>query len=223
MEELYRRADKFSTLEDKIRAASQTIMITAQGNKSVAKGPFEHKRSQGKSQKPLDGRSEKKKDSPQFTALNIAYERLVPIIRNLPDFKWPQPIRASPDQRNKSLHCEYHRDHGHETNQCQSLKFLLEKLIRASLLRRFLREPTRGAAAATTIGRLVAEIEPAPEPRSTINFILGGPIDNQYQSNKQRRRLLRTASVKARVNAISDRGEAPSARPVDGPWILSSY
>ena len=29
MEELYRRADKFSTLEDNIRAASQTIMITA--------------------------------------------------------------------------------------------------------------------------------------------------------------------------------------------------
>ena len=29
MEELYRRADKFSTLEDNIRAASQTVMITA--------------------------------------------------------------------------------------------------------------------------------------------------------------------------------------------------
>ena len=29
MEELYRRADKYSTLEDNIRAASQTVMITA--------------------------------------------------------------------------------------------------------------------------------------------------------------------------------------------------
>ena len=29
MEELYRRTDKFSTLEDNIRAASQTVMITA--------------------------------------------------------------------------------------------------------------------------------------------------------------------------------------------------
>ena len=29
MEELYRRADKYSTLEDNTRAASQTVMITA--------------------------------------------------------------------------------------------------------------------------------------------------------------------------------------------------
>ena len=33
MEELYRRADKFSTLEDKIRAASHTIMITTHSGK----------------------------------------------------------------------------------------------------------------------------------------------------------------------------------------------
>ena len=49
MEELYRREDKFSTLEDNIWAASQTVMITAHNNKPTAKGPSEHKRSQGKS------------------------------------------------------------------------------------------------------------------------------------------------------------------------------
>ena len=48
MEELYRRADKFSTLEDNIRAASQTVMITTQNNKSASKGPSKHKGDQGK-------------------------------------------------------------------------------------------------------------------------------------------------------------------------------
>ena len=38
MEELYRRADKYSTLEDNIRAASQTMMITAQRGKPTTKG-----------------------------------------------------------------------------------------------------------------------------------------------------------------------------------------
>ena len=126
-------------------------------------------------------------------------------------------MRAGPDQHNISLRCDYHRDHGHETNQCQSLKFLVEKLIRAGHLRRYLREPTRGAAAATTAGGAVAEIEQAPGPRSTINFILGGPADNQYQSKKQRRRMLRTASVRAKVNIISDRGDVPAVLLVDGP------
>ena len=173
MEKLYRRADKFSTLEDNIRAASQTVMITAQNTKSAAKGPSEQKRSQGKSQKLPDGHSEKKKDPPQFIALNIAYDRLLPLIRDLPDFKWPPPMRAGSDQRNRSLRCDYHRDHGHETNQCQSLKFMMERLIRAGHLRRYLRESTRGVVVAPTADRAIAEIEHLPESRSTINFILG--------------------------------------------------
>ena len=184
MEELYRWADKFSTLEDNIRAASQTIMITAQSNKSAIKGLSEQKSSQGKSQKRPDGKSEKKKDPPQFTALNITYDRLLPIIRDLPDFKWPPPMRAGPDQRNKSLRCDYHRDHGHKTNHYQSLKFLVEKLIHAGHLKWYLREPTRGTIAAPTANRAVADIEHASKPRPIINFILGGPVDSQYQSKK---------------------------------------
>ena len=126
-------------------------------------------------------------------------------------------MRAGPDQRNRSLRCDYHRDHGHETNHCQSLKFLIEKLIQAGHLGRYLREPTREATTAPTTDRTVGEIERAPEPRPIINFILGGPADSQYQSKRQRRRTLRTASVRARINAVSDQGNTPAAQPVDGP------
>ena len=118
MEELSRQADKFSTLKDNIWTASQTVMITTQSDKPATKGSSEQKNSQGKGQKHPDGLSENKKDPPQLTALNIAYDRLLPIIRDLPDFKWPPPTRAGLDQRNKSLRCEYHKDHGQETNHC---------------------------------------------------------------------------------------------------------
>ena len=126
-------------------------------------------------------------------------------------------MRASPDQRNISIRCDYHRDHGHETNQCQSLEFLVERLIRAGHLRRYLREPTQGAATATTAGGAIVEIENAPGPQPTINFILGGSVDNQYQSKKQRRRMLWIASVRSRVNTISDRGDVPTVLLVDSP------
>ena len=69
---------------------------------------------------------------------------------------------------------------------------------------------------APTTDRAIVEIENVPESRSTINFILGGPTDSQYQSKKQRRRILKAASVKARVNIISNRGDAPAVLPVDG-------
>ena len=46
MEELYRRADRYSMLEDNIRVATQTIVITnqpAEGNKHLGKKPFKSK------------------------------------------------------------------------------------------------------------------------------------------------------------------------------------
>ena len=73
---------------------------------------------------------------------------------------------------------------------------------------------------APTADRAIAEIEHASEPRPTINFILGGPTDSQYQSKKQRRRILREASVRARVNSISNRGDVPAVMSVDGPISL---
>ena len=48
MEELYRQADKYSMLEDNIRAAAQTIMIT---NQPSGKKLSESKEGQGKDQK----------------------------------------------------------------------------------------------------------------------------------------------------------------------------
>ena len=126
-------------------------------------------------------------------------------------------MRAGPDQCNRSLRCKYHRDHGQQTNYCQSLKLLIEKLIRAGHLRRYLREPTRGATTAPAANRVVADIEHASGPRLTINFIMGGPADNQYQSKKQRRRMLWVTLVRARVNTVSNRGDITAVLPVDGP------
>ena len=158
---------------------------------------------------------------PQFTPLNIAYDRLLPLIRDLLEFKWPPPVRTAPDQRNKSLRCEYHRDHGHETNHCQSLKFLVEKLIRDGHLGRYIREPTRGVAVAPTADRVVVDIEHASGPRPAINFILGGPTDSQYQSKKRRRKMLCAASVRARVNTVSAQENITAVQPVDGPISFS--
>ena len=159
MEELYRRADKYSTLEDNIRATSQTILITAQGGKAATKSQPEQKGSQSRGQKRLQEQSEKKRDPPQFTPLNISYDQLFPFTRDHPEFKWPPPMRANPDQCNRSLRCDYHRDHDHETNQCQGLKFLVERLIPAGHLRRFIREPTRETETALIADRAIVATE----------------------------------------------------------------
>ena len=120
MEELYRRADRYSMLEDNIRVVTQTVMITSQlieGNDPFRKQPFKSKEGHNIDRKQSRDQSQKKREPPQFTPLNVSYERLFPIIRDLPEFKWPAPIQMDPSQRNRSLWCDYHRDHGHETDR----------------------------------------------------------------------------------------------------------
>ena len=99
MEELYKRANKYSTLVDNIRAITQTIMITSKppGNiKLERKKSFESSQGQGKNRKWPRDQSWKKRETPKFTPLNIIYERLLPLIRDLPNFKWPVPIQTNP-------------------------------------------------------------------------------------------------------------------------------
>ena len=64
MEQLYRRADKYSILEDNIRATSQTVMIIAQSGKDATKSQPKQKGSQSKGQKRPPEQSEKKRDPP---------------------------------------------------------------------------------------------------------------------------------------------------------------
>ena len=146
--------------------------------------------------------------APPIHPLNISYERLLPIIRDLLEFKWPTPIKTDPSQRNKSLQCDYHRDHGHETDRCRSLKFLVEKMIKAGNLRRYIREPA---------DRIIAGVTVPSKSRPAINYILGGPSDDQYQLKCQQRKLMRATTVKARVNAIHVEGRHEKINPIDGP------
>ena len=62
----------------------------------------------------------------------------------------------------------------------------------------------------------VVDTEHASGSRPAINFILGGPHDSHNQSNKQRRKMLRAASVRARVNTISTRENTTLAHPFEG-------
>ena len=99
----------------------------------------------------------------------------------------------------------------------RALNFWYKSLFGSKHLRRYLWEPTHGATTAPTSDRVVADTEHASGPRPTINFILGGPADSQYQSKKHRRKMLWAASVRAKVNTVSNWGDITAVLSVDGP------
>ena len=111
---------------------------------------------------------------------------------------------------------DYHRDHGNEANRCQSLKFLVERLIKARHLRRYVREVNRGVKSGPPADRITAGAVVPSKFRLAINYILGGLSDDQYQSKHQQKKLLRAATVKAWVNAIHIRGSRQETKPIDG-------
>ena len=118
--------------------------------------------------------------------LNISYEKLLPMIRELSNFRWSEPIKTNPTKRDRSRKCAYHKEHGHTTKQCRNLHYLVEKLIRDGYLKQYVHlEEKRGEVArnpATTTSPTSAT------PRAIINYINGGPIDEEYNSKWKRQR-----------------------------------
>ena len=64
-------------------------------------------------------------------------------------------------------------------------------------------------------GRTTTSVAAPPESRSTINYILGGPLDDQYQSKSQQKKLLRAAMVKAWVNTVHTSISREEPKPID--------
>ena len=65
------------------------------------------------------------------------------------------------------------------------------------------------------VERIAAGVELPPEPQSTINYILGGSADDQYQSKHHKKRLLLAATVQARINTIHDLDSSRAVQPID--------
>ncbi|XP_021722578.1 uncharacterized protein LOC110690061 [Chenopodium quinoa] len=53
------------------------------------------------------------------------------------EFEKPQPLRGPAQYRNKKKYCHYHKDVGHNTNDCINLKRLLDKLAEKGMLNSF--------------------------------------------------------------------------------------
>jgi hypothetical protein len=59
-------------------------------------------------------------------------------IKNEPFFSWPTLLGGDPSKRDPNKYCSYHREKGHMTERCYSLKHHLEELAMAGHLRQYL-------------------------------------------------------------------------------------
>ncbi|XP_027102703.1 uncharacterized protein [Coffea arabica] len=76
----------------------------------------------------------------ELTPLNTTRSHMLSVMEQNNLGKAPPRMLGSRDKRNSNLYCLYHRDIGHETEDCNDLKREIENLIRRGHLKQFIRQ-----------------------------------------------------------------------------------
>ena len=84
-----------------------------------------------------------------------------------------------PNKRNKSKYCRFHKDHGHDTDECYDLKQQIENLIKQGKLRHFVERDHKDE-------KLKGKMEESSRPPlGEIKVIIGGTLTRQFSKSKK--------------------------------------
>uniref|UniRef100_A0A2N9I4J6 Uncharacterized protein n=1 Tax=Fagus sylvatica TaxID=28930 RepID=A0A2N9I4J6_FAGSY len=78
-----------------------------------------------------------------YTVFNQPIYRIMGDIKNEPFFMWPAPLGGDPTKRDPNKYCSYHREKGHMTEKCFTLKKHLDDLAKAGHLRCYINDGQR--------------------------------------------------------------------------------
>lgn len=121
MDDLFWHANKYSMLEDDVRAATQQILVTGHSARSEAVKSLKLSSQRG----PLDRRQGEQHQQALLTPLTLTYEKLFPLIRKLSGFRWPEPLKSDLAKMDHNKKCAYHKEHGHTLRSSIQLNVLL--------------------------------------------------------------------------------------------------
>ncbi|KAF2548092.1 hypothetical protein F2Q70_00022338 [Brassica cretica] len=113
---------------------------------------------------------------PDISHLSISTPELVNILRQMgQQFKWPQKMKAPDSFRNPGLWCDFHRDHGHKTEDCIAQRIEVNELLQKGHLWEFLSEKAKNHLNKEVPAKSAGAI-PASPPRQdrVIHVISGG-------------------------------------------------
>ena len=110
-------------------------------------------------------------------------------------------MKGDPNKHNRNKYCHFHRDHGHDTDECFDLKQQIENLIRQGKLRNFLGRDHQDE-------KLKGKIEESSRPPlGEIRIIIGGSSTGQLSKSKK-------AYLKV-VQSVQLSRRSPRARSTD--------
>ncbi|GAV80367.1 hypothetical protein CFOL_v3_23828 [Cephalotus follicularis] len=123
-----------------------------------------------------------------FAPLLDTRTRILAVEQDKVPFQWPEKLRTPAKNRNVEKYYRYHRDHGHDTEECRQLKNQIEDLVRKGHLRKYVERDAPQ-------GRREQRREEAPrqqeeqqqqQPRGVIHTISGGVASGGDHKNARK-------------------------------------
>ncbi|GKV46364.1 hypothetical protein SLEP1_g53349 [Rubroshorea leprosula] len=73
-----------------------------------------------------------------WTPFNLSRSQIFMQIKNKMDLRRPRPMRSSAATRDHTRYCDFHQDHAHTTEECNSLRSELESLAQKGMLNEYI-------------------------------------------------------------------------------------
>ncbi|GAV63505.1 hypothetical protein CFOL_v3_07023 [Cephalotus follicularis] len=203
MADLLRRAERYINAEEGMAARKQKTSWSG------------HQEEKGEHSRNAPGKKEKRKEmselhrddlrhklsrrerSPQggapiptynnFSPLLEPRTRILAVEKDKVPIQWLAQMRSPADKRDTEKYFRYHRDHGHDTEECRQLKNQIEDLIRKGYLRKYV---DRDAPQTMRERREEAPQQPAEQqqqqPMGVIHTISGGVASGGDHKNTRK-------------------------------------
>ena len=180
MAKLVHSAQNIMNAKDAIIAKKRKRVKRMEGNPSChpKQGP-RSKKGRMEDKKDQDKKASLSARSQQYTPLNMPLEQVLMQIKDDPSLKWPEKMKGDPNKRNRNKYCRFHKDHGHDTDECFDLKQQIENLIRQGKLRNFLGQDHKDEKLK---GKVEESLRP---PLEEIRVIIGGSSADQLSKSRK--------------------------------------
>ena len=145
MAEMLLKAQKYMNVKDALVAIKDVEKTSGKGRKEDDRRGRKRECPNRQTSDKSKRKDEKTPQTVKFTHLVMPVNKILVQIKYEHYLKWPRPLHSSPKVYAKKKYCQFHKDHGHFTEDCRDLKEQIEELIPKGKLNKFVKkgEPSR--------------------------------------------------------------------------------
>ena len=134
------KVQKYMNAEDTLATINDVEKLGDKGRKDDKRRGQKKERSDRRSNDDLRRKEDKGPRTIKFTPLIMPVNKILTQIKDEHYLKWPRPLHSSPNVRDKNKYYRFHKDHGHNTEDCRDLKELVEELIQKGKLQKYVKK-----------------------------------------------------------------------------------